>query len=130
MKEFWLGLSGMWGLTGAMVISSRLLLNLYVANVCVPQVSDTAVLRSIFVFSFYPALLVLRYAQVALLVVLGVPGLLWFKRQRNDFLASCALSLTTIKPHLVYLIVLAVLLDHIQEVLRESLLGSCCHWQL
>ena len=54
--------------------------------------------------AFLPALFTLRMGQISSIVLLGVVGFLYFASQDRDFLAGSCLALTTIKPHVVYLL--------------------------
>jgi hypothetical protein len=89
--------------------SSRLLLNLY-GPVALRDISDTPFKRGLFIFSFYPVLLCLRFSQTTPLVLLGLVGFLWYQKRNNVALAGLSLSLLALKPHLVYLVVAALLL--------------------
>jgi len=59
--------------------------------------------------SFTPTLLVLEMGQITPLILLGLIGFLFFERQGRDSLAGACLALVAIKPHLVYLVALALL---------------------
>jgi hypothetical protein len=57
--------------------------------------------------SFLPTLFMLRTGQVGSLVLLGVVGFVRFQQCKKDVLAGALLALTLIKPHVVYLVLLA-----------------------
>jgi hypothetical protein len=57
---------------------------------------------------FVPSLLTLRMGQMSSVILLGVAGFLYFASRNRDFLAGMFLTLTTVKPHVVYLVLLAV----------------------
>jgi hypothetical protein len=59
--------------------------------------------------SFTPTLLVLEMGQITPLILLGLIGFLYFEGQGRDGLAGACLALVAIKPHLVYLVALALL---------------------
>jgi hypothetical protein len=59
--------------------------------------------------SFTPTLIVLEMGQITPLIFLGLIGFLYFERQGRDNLAGACLVLIAIKPHLVYLVGLAIL---------------------
>jgi len=96
-------------LTIAVAFSSRLLMDLYFGDVRIPEISDTTLNRCLFAFTFYPVLLCLKFAQTAPLMLLGVAGFLHFESKRRPVVAGTLLSITLIKPHLLYLVWLAVL---------------------
>lgn len=97
-------------LAAAAAVSSRLLMDVYFGELRLPEISDTGFYRSLFVFTFFPVLLCFRFAQTAPLMLLGLAGFLYFEKKRQPVLAGALLSLTLIKPHLTYLVWLAVLL--------------------
>lgn len=96
----------MWTLVLAAVValSSRLLMNLYFDELRIPEISDTGFYRCLFGFTFYPVLLCFKFAQTAPLMLLGIAGFLWFENKNRSVLAGAALSLTLIKPQLLYLV--------------------------
>jgi hypothetical protein len=57
---------------------------------------------------FVPSLLTLRMGQMSSVILLGVAGFLYFASRNRDFLAGVFLTLTTVKPHVVYLVLIAV----------------------
>ena len=59
---------------------------------------------------FYPVWHCLAVAQIAPLLLLGIVGFLWLEERGHLFLAGCALAITSAKPHLFYLVWLAVVL--------------------
>lgn len=66
-------------------------------------------------FFFGPAIRSILLGQMILIVLVGIVGFLWFKRIRRPWLAGASLALTTIKPHLVYLLLPLVLLDALRS---------------
>jgi hypothetical protein len=74
--------------------------------------------------TFVPTLMVLQIGQVAPWLLLGTIGFLEAARRRADWLAGAAFTLTTIKPHLMFLFGLAVLVWCIAERRWKILAGS------
>ncbi|MEM7331938.1 MAG: glycosyltransferase family 87 protein [Chloroflexota bacterium] len=64
---------------------------------------------------FPSAIVALFFGQVNIMVLAGLTGFLFFYKRQQDIPAGLFLTLTTIKPHLVYLVVPILLL----AVLRE-----------
>ncbi len=60
-------------------------------------------------FTFFPTIIVLRMGQIGPVLLLGIAGFLRYERARRDWLAGAFLALLAIKPHLLYLIWLALL---------------------
>jgi hypothetical protein len=60
-------------------------------------------------FSFAPLLHVLKAGQIGPLLLLAVVGFFYFHERGNAWLAGASLVLLTIKPHVLYLFLLAVL---------------------
>ncbi|GBD08652.1 hypothetical protein HRbin22_00893 [Candidatus Thermoflexus japonica] len=58
-------------------------------------------------FSYVPTLVMIRYGQSAMWILLGLSGFLYFAQRRRWTAAGVALSLTTIKPQVIYLILVA-----------------------
>jgi hypothetical protein len=58
--------------------------------------------------AFVPSLHALYMGQVSSLLLLGITGFLYWSARGWDFLAGLALALTTIKPHVVYLLWIAL----------------------
>ena len=74
--------------------------------------------------TFVPTLMVLRIGQIAPWLLLGTIGFLEAERRRADWLAGIAITLTTIKPHLMFLFGLAVLVWCIAAGRWKILAGS------
>ena len=91
-------------------VASWLLMDTYFGEVRIKEISDTAIYRSLFAFTFYPVLLSLKFAQIDALLLLGIAGFLFFESRSKPLLAGILLSLTLFKPQLVYLVWIAVLL--------------------
>jgi hypothetical protein len=53
---------------------------------------------------FVPALQTLRMGQISSIILLGVAGFLYFAARERSVLAGIFLALTSIKPHVVYLV--------------------------
>ncbi len=73
---------------------------------------------------FFPVWHCLAVAQIGPLLLLGIVGFLWLERRGHLFLAGAALALTTFKPHLFYLVWLALLLWSVQRRGFRVLLGA------
>ena len=102
-------------LTAAVGFASRMLMDVYFGELRLPEISDTSFYRGLFAFTFYPVLLCLRFTQTAPFMLLGLAGFLFFESRKRSVIAGAFLSLTLIKPHLVFLIWLAVLLWSCQQ---------------
>jgi hypothetical protein len=74
--------------------------------------------------SFTPTLVVLRMGQIAPFMLLGLTGFLLLQASRRDFAAGALLVLSSIKPHLVYLVWVAGLCWIIQERRWRMLAGA------
>ena len=95
--------------------SSFALMNIYFADLRIPEVTDTTFNRCLFAFTFYPAILCLKYAQTAPFILLGLTGFLHFTRKQRPIVAGLFLSLTMIKPQLSFLVLLAVMVRSLQS---------------
>jgi hypothetical protein len=73
---------------------------------------------------FTPTMLVLEMGQITPLILLGLLGFLFFERQGRDGIAGAFLALVAIKPHLVYLVGLAVLAWVVDQRRYSVLLGA------
>lgn len=66
--------------------------------------------------AFVPALFTLQMGQVSSILLLGVAGFLYFAHRDQEWLAGAFLALTTVKPHVVYLVWIAaawwVIVEH------------------
>ena len=102
-------------LLAAVAWSSRMAMDVYFGEVRIPEISDTAFYRCLFAFTFYPVLLCLRYSQTAPLMLLGVTGFLYCEKKQRPALAGAFLSLSLIKPQLLYLVWLALILRSLQQ---------------
>jgi Glycosyltransferase family 87 len=112
----------LWTIAMAAVValSSRLLMDVYFDKLRIPEISDTAFYRCLFAFTFYPVLLCFKFAQTAPLMLLGLAGFLWCESKNRSVIAGAALSLTLIKPQLLYLVWIALLFKSIQQ----------CQWKI
>jgi hypothetical protein len=102
-------------LIAAVAVSSRFLMDVYFDELRIPEISDTSFYRGLFAFTFYPVLLCLRYAQTAPFMLLGLAGFLYFEKKNKFVWAGIFLSLTLIKPQLLWLVWLAVILRSFQR---------------
>jgi hypothetical protein len=102
-------------LATAVAVSSCILMDSYFGEVKLPEISDKTVYRCLFALSFYPVLLSLKFAQMAPLVLLGAAGFLFFEKKKQPVFAGILFSLTAVKPHLVYLVWLALLFECFQR---------------
>ncbi len=125
--------SWVWFITNLALIfaSSALLWQLYATS------RDT--LRHLWVgwlaaFFFIPTLTTLFIGQISLVVLIGLVGFLWLWRRGEGptavslFLAGLSLSLTTIKPHLVYLVLPLLLLEVGWGKRQTGAPQSQCRW--
>lgn len=67
-------------------------------------------LALIVLYTFGPILHTLNFGQITVLVFLGCVGFLYFINKGSDFWAGVLASLVLIKPHLLYLFILAVII--------------------
>jgi hypothetical protein len=74
--------------------------------------------------TFVPTLMVLRIGQIAPWLLLGTIGLMEAEKRRADWLAGAAFTLTTIKPHLMFLFGLTVVVWCIAQGRWKILAGS------
>lgn len=95
----------------SLAAASRLLMDVYFAELRIPEVSDSTFYRCLFAFTFYPVLLCLRFAQTAPFLLLGLAGFLHFVKKERPIAAGMMLALTSIKPQLLFLVWIAVILD-------------------
>ena len=95
-------------------LGSRMLMDEYFGNLRLPDISDTTLLRCLFAFTFYPVLISLKFAQTSSVLLLGVAGFLYFEKQEKPIWAGVFLSLTAIKPNVLYLVWLAVFARGVQ----------------
>jgi hypothetical protein len=61
-------------------------------------------------FLFAPALQVIKVGQIGPFFLTGITGFLYFEKKKKWWLAGTLAALTTLKPHLFYLFLLALLL--------------------
>jgi len=102
-------------MTAVVALSSWLLMDLYFGEVRIPEISDSVSYRCLFAFTFFPTLLCLGFGQIAPFVLLGVAGFLHFELQGKIARAGLFLSLTSVKPQLVYLLWVAVFVQFWQQ---------------
>jgi len=111
-------------LMAAVAVSSCLLMNVYFGDLRIPEVSDKLFYRCLFAFTFYPALLSLRFSQTAPIMLLGLAGFLFFETRHRPIWAGASLSLTLIKPQLSYLVWTALLLWTLRERRWKMLISA------
>src|SRR5207302_8049527 len=73
---------------------------------------------------FFPVWHCLAVAQIGPLLLLGIVGFLWLEQRGHLFMAGCALALTTFKPHLFYLLWLALLLWSVERREMRVIAGA------
>jgi len=108
-----------------------LLLSIIIVFVCANQLwllyggsRDTRWIGWIVGFTFAPVLDGLQKGQTSVLLLLGVVGFLYFIQRRNGWLAGICLALLGVKPHTLYLYVLAALFWSVSRRQWSVLAGS------
>ena len=102
-------------MTGAIAVSSRMLMDLYFGDLRLPEISDTTLYRCLFALTFYPVLLSLKFAQTVPIVLLGTATFIFYEQKKRPVLAGLLFGLTAVKPNLVYLVWLALLFQAFQR---------------
>jgi len=74
--------------------------------------------------TFTPVWFVLIIGQISSLVLLGVVGFVYFERKQKYFVAGASLVLVSIKPHLLYLLWVALVVWLWKERIRMCALGA------
>ena len=74
---------------------------------------------------FFPNWMCLAFGQLGPVLLVGLAGFLVFEQRGSDLLAGASLALLMIKPHLFYLVWIAVFL-WILRVRRWRIVASCC----
>src|SRR5215472_1947745 len=87
-------------MTCAIAVSSRMLMDIYFGDLCLPEISDTALYRCLFALTFYPVLLSLKFAQTVPIVLLGTAAFIFYQQKDRPILAGVVFSLTAVKPNL------------------------------
>jgi hypothetical protein len=105
-------------LAAAVVLSTRWLSSVYAVD------QEFKKAQILLPFTFIPCLVCLKYAQIAPLLLLGAAGFLFFSSRKLPILAGMFLALTSFKPHLVYLVWLAVLFDAVRQRSWKVLTGA------
>jgi hypothetical protein len=75
--------------------------------------------------TFVPALDLLKLGQMSAWVLLGAVGFLFAMRQRHEVLAGLSLGLVALKPHVAFLLCLALLLWTLEGRRWRVILGAC-----
>ena len=75
-------------------------------------------------FTFIPVLQAFRTGQTGPLLLLGIVGFLFFLRKDKLFLAGVSLSLLAVKPHILYLYVIAILIWSLSRKEWRLVLGT------
>ena len=70
--------------------------------------------------TFLPTAVVLAIGQIGPLVVFGLAGFLRFEARHSDYLAGVFLSLAALKPHLVFLVWMALMLCALVQRRRKA----------
>jgi len=65
--------------------------------------------------TFLPLAVVLAIGQIGPLMLFGIAGFLRFETRRHDYLAGALLFLAAVKPHLIYLLWIALFLDAVRH---------------
>jgi hypothetical protein len=110
----WLGLSGGLILVGAMLV--------WRSQIDAP-IREQVGAAWLATAAFVPVILTLQMGQTSGLVFLGVAGFGYFSQRRQEVAAGMCLALTTIKPHVVYLLWIAVLWSIVAERRWKLMLG-------
>jgi hypothetical protein len=75
-------------------------------------------------FSFGPLLHVLKMGQIGPLLLLSITGFFYFYERDKEWLTGASLALLTIKPHLLYLLLLALFLWSVDRQKWNVILGG------
>ena len=75
-------------------------------------------------FTFLPVLEAFRTGQTGPLLLLGMAGFLYFYNKKRLWLAGGCLSLLLVKPHILYLVLIAVVLWSLYEKELRIILGA------
>ena len=75
-------------------------------------------------FTFFPTIFTLGMGQIGPLLLLGVAGFLHFERKKRYWLAGAFVALLAIKPHLLYLVCLAILFWSVGSRQRWAIIGG------
>jgi hypothetical protein len=84
---------------------------LWLLNTRVPHIRRKSWLGIVVGVLFLPTITTLLVGQITTLVLMGLVGFLYFRRQENFLFAGLFLSLTSIKPHLLYILLPILFLD-------------------
>jgi hypothetical protein len=93
-----------------------------------PRTASQKIFFVLGIFLFFPIWECFRFGQVSPLLLAGFAGflVLRFGNRRStqrDFLAGLCLSLTLIKPHLLYLVYLSLVIESLRQKRYQELLG-------
>jgi hypothetical protein len=102
-------------LTISTALSSRLLMDVYFGDICLPEISDSTFYRCLFAFTFYPVLMSVKFAQTVPFVLFGAAAFVFYESGRRPIIAGLLFAMTAFKPNLVYLVWIALLLNSLQQ---------------
>ncbi len=105
---------------GAMAASALLLWNTYAGP------KNRAMLAIGLCLVFVPTLFALNTGQISLFLLLGLAGYAWCLKHGYPFLAGLCCVLIAIKPHLLYLLWLAIAMDAILQKRWKVIAGGLC----
>jgi hypothetical protein len=86
---------------------------------------ENIIIPIIATITFLPLLFTLVLGQISSLVIVGLAGFIYFIERKRHFLAGLFLSLSLVKPHVIYLVWIAVAYWIITERDWRLMLGVC-----
>jgi hypothetical protein len=104
----------LWLLTNILVVFVGAVLTWRVTAVS-PQSKRQSIYAPLFAMFFLPTIAALHMGQVNTLVFFGIALYLFFYEEKRPFFAGAALTLTLVKPHLVYITIPLILLDALHK---------------
>lgn len=104
----------------SMAIGSKLFMDIYFAELEIPEISHPRWYRYLFACTFYPTLFGIKCTQTAPFLFLSLAGFLYYQRKNRRVAAALFLCITLLKPHLVLLVWLALLLNKEWKILGTS----------
>ena len=113
-------------MTGAIALSSRMLMDLYFGDLRLPEISDTGAYTAAFLRStFYPVLLSLKFAQTVPVVLLGSAAFIFYEAEETtDSRWARFCPDRRQSPILVYLVWLALLFQSFQRRRWKTLVSA------